>query len=323
MPTQIKSTTQNPLRSEWLQRARYFNSGNAFALKLSPVPSVQFVEERDHAFAKGTATGLIDMDLRDHLETDFAATTPFAMSRYLRIRNGESFTPKLNASVQVICILQGSGSSCRGDSQGDETTHWNAGDILLLPGSESFTHKATHDTVAWFVTDEPVLAFLGLAADRDVIDARHLAIAEPVHYLADDLQQQLRAVYDHPDSANFPGYAVVLSHNAMEHTRNIHPTLTLALNSLPARSSQQPHMHNSMALTMCIQGKNCFSKIDGVRKDWQQHAVMVTPPGAVHSHHNDGEDRMQCLIIQDGALHYYGRTMGFSFAEHPDPDVSP
>lgn len=30
----------------WNRRARYFNSGNAFALMLSPVPSVTFIAER-------------------------------------------------------------------------------------------------------------------------------------------------------------------------------------------------------------------------------------------------------------------------------------
>ena len=29
--------------------------------------------------------------------------------------------------------------------------------------------------------------------------------------------------------------------------------------------------------------------IGGQRVDWQQHAVMVTPPGDVHSHHNEGD----------------------------------
>jgi hypothetical protein len=41
----------------------------------------------------------------------------------------------------------------------------------------------------------------------------------------------------------------------------------------------------------------------------------VTPPGAPHSHHNDGDRRALFLIVQDGGLHYHARTMGFSFLE--------
>ena len=52
---------------------------------------------------------------------------------------------------------------------------------------------------------------------------------------------------------------------------------------------------------------------DGARVDWLQHAVMITPPGDLHSHHNDGEDLALFLIVQDGGLHYHCRTMGFSY----------
>ena len=169
-----------------------------------------------------------------------------------------------------------------------------------------FEHTAHEDTVAWLVTDEPVLAFLGLSAESS-----KLAVPDPIFYPVADLNRELETVYAHPDAKEFAGFAVVLSHDKLESTRNIHPTLTLALNSLPSQSAQRPHIHNSMALTMCIDGEQCYTMIDGNRKNWQQHAVMVTPPGAVHSHHNDGEARMRCLIVQDGALYYHGRTMGF------------
>ena len=297
--------------NSWHQRSRYFNSGNAFALSLPAVPSVQFTDERDLAFNESTATSLIDMDSSARLDTPFPATTPFALSRYMRIRSGERLSLKFNASVVVACILQGAGSSRQTDSNSE--IQWKRGDIMLLPGNQTFEHHATDDTVAWLVTDEPVLAFMGLSIHADDM----LAVPEPVYYPAEDLDRELEAVYTHPDAKKFAGFAVVLSHDKLEHTRNIHPTLTLALNSLPPGQAQRPHIHNSMALTLCIDGDDCFSMIDGVRKDWQQNAVMVTPPGAVHSHHNDGSKRMRCLIVQDGALYYHGRTMGFSFAEHP------
>jgi gentisate 1,2-dioxygenase len=64
-----------------------------------------------------------------------------------------------------------------------------------------------------------------------------------------------------------------------------------------------------------LQGEGCFSRIDGERADWQPWATLVTPPGAVHSHHNDGPRRAHFLVAQDGGLYYHARTMGFSFVD--------
>ncbi|WP_160312477.1 hypothetical protein [Caballeronia mineralivorans] len=42
----------------------------------------------------------------------------------------------------------------------------------------------------------------------------------------------------------------------------------------------------------------------------------MTPPAALHSHHNEGHGpRARFLIVQDGGLYYHGRTMGFAFAD--------
>ncbi len=302
--TAINSDSGQAANKQWQQQARYFNSGNAFALTLPEVPSVQFTSERDQAFDPDSPTGLIAMDLSDALQTPFPATTPLVLSRYMRIRKGESLAPRFRASAQLLCVLSGQGST----RIGDEETHWQSGDVMSLPGSCDAVHCAASDTVIWLTTDEPELAFLGLEATGD-----QSAETKPVHYLAADLAKELEAVYQHPDRDTFAGYAVVLSNEKMAYSRNIHPTMTLALNSLPPQSAQRPHRHNSMALTLCLQGDNCYSMIDGQRKDWEHLAVMVTPPGAMHSHHNEGAHRMQCLIVQDGALHYHTRTMGFSF----------
>ncbi len=292
--------------SAWSKRARYFNSGNAFGLVHPPVPSVQFIEERDRAFDPQSPTGLIDMDLSAILETNSPATTPYVLSRYARICPGEELTVQVRASAQLFCILTGTGTT----SIGEETVQWKAGDILALPGAAQARHTAAENSVAWLVTDEPTLAFL----DLEPVAARN-SVVQPVHYLAEDLSSELEALYNHPDVETFPGYAIVLSHEGLEEIRNVHQSMTLALNSLPPKSFQRPHVHNSMALTMCTQGEDCYSLIDGERKDWSHHAVMVTPPSAAHSHHNDGDANMQCLIVQDGGLYYHGRTLGFAYAD--------
>jgi gentisate 1,2-dioxygenase len=56
-----------------------------------------------------------------------------------------------------------------------------------------------------------------------------------------------------------------------------------------------------------------YSVIEGNRLDWQQYALMITPPAELHEHHNEGDDMMLSLVVQDGGLYFRCRTIGFSF----------
>lgn len=85
--------------------------------------------------------------------------------------------------------------------------------------------------------------------------------------------------------------------------------------SLPAGAMQRPLRHNSVAVSLVIQGDRCYSMIDGVRKDWAPWATTITPPVSVHSHHNDGDEQAMFLIVQDGGLFYHARAMGFEFVD--------
>ncbi len=49
----------------YTERARYFDSSNAFALKYPPVPCHQFLAERDRALDPASPTGLIPLDLSE------------------------------------------------------------------------------------------------------------------------------------------------------------------------------------------------------------------------------------------------------------------
>jgi hypothetical protein len=63
--------------------------------------------------------------------------------------------------------------------------------------------------------------------------------------------------------------------------------------------------------------------IDGKRFNWRPYRTLVTPPAALHSHHNEGHGpRARFLIVQDGGLYCQGRTMGSEFAAqsgNPEP----
>ena len=139
-----------------------------------------------------------------------------------------------------------------------------------------------------------------------------------VHYRAAEIDQQIDLLYNVGRDTTIAGSALIFSAERQEATRNILPTLTAAMNSLPAGLVQPPHRHNSVAVSLVIQGANCFSIIDGRRKNWSPWATTITPPVSVHSHHNDGNEQARFLIIQDGGIFYHARAMGFSFAEQPE-----
>jgi gentisate 1,2-dioxygenase len=93
------------------------------------------------------------------------------------------------------------------------------------------------------------------------------------------------------------------------------PSLTLSLNTVPAREHQREHRHNSAAITLVLKGECAYSMVGGLRCDWSPFATLVTPATDPHSHHNESDERAMFLIVQDGGLHYHARTMGFAFLE--------
>ncbi len=305
MPAQLPAS---PL-SQAEARGRFFNTGNAFNVQLPPVPDRSFTEEPMQALDPATPTGLIPCDISTDLGCAFPATTPLVLAHYARIRAGESLTTDFVTSGTIAYVIQGSGTTrCAG-----EDVNWNAGDLFILPGGEPATHQAgADDAVLWLVTNEPQLAFENLRAP-----APGAAPTDVVHYRADEINRQIELIYDVGRNEEIAGSALIFSAERQVSTRNILPTLTVAMNSLPGGVVQRPHRHNSVAVSLIIRGDRCFSMIDGRRKDWAPWATTITPPVSVHSHHNGGNEQALFLIIQDGGIYYHARAMGFEFTDHP------
>ena len=224
-----------------------------------------------------------------------------------RIRAGEPLNVNFDASGVLHYVIAGNGStSCAG-----EAFDWAAGDVFVLPGGVEHRHKAADaDAVLWLVSNEPLLEFEHLRAPEP-----HRAPTPAVHYPAAEIAGQIERIYGAMAAGDDDtGRALIFSSDRQEAGRNVLPSLTLAMNTLPAGASQRAHRHNSVAVSLTVQGEGCHSMIDGRRKDWRPWATTVTPPGAVHSHHNDGERRALFLIVQDGGLYYQARAMGFALA---------
>ncbi len=286
-------------------RARFFNPGNAFNVILPAVPDTAFTAEPAKALDPATPTGLIPCDASDVLECGFPATSPLLLASYARIRAGETLAIDVRATGAIHYVIEGDGET----KCGDETVAWGPGDVFITPGGVPQRHTAGgKDAVLWIVTNEPQLAF-----ERSRPPAPGDAPTPVVHYAAAEIKRQIDYLYEIGKDAEVPGTALIFSSDVQEAGRNALPTLTLAMNTLDPGVVQRPHRHNSVAVSLVIQGDKCFSKIDGRRKDWAPYATTITPPVAVHSHHNEGDERAFFLIVQDGGFYYHARAMGFEF----------
>ena len=303
MPVQLPAAPASPAG----QRARFFNSGNAFNVKLPPVPAHTFTREAAAALADQAPTGFYPCDQSSSLGCPFPATTPLMLARYARIAPNETLAADFAATGAIWYVIRGRGES----ACGAENIAWAAGDIFLLPGGIPSSHRAGPEgAVLWMVGNEPQLAFEHLHPQNAA-----QAAAEPVHYPADEIERQFGRLFQASANESTSGFALIFSSDIQQASRNILPTLTLSFNTLPPGERQRPHRHNSAAITLIVRGAGCHSVVDGASCPWTPWATMVTPPGAPHSHHNGGTQRAYFLIVQDGGLHYHARTMGFEFLE--------
>jgi gentisate 1,2-dioxygenase len=291
--------------SPFTDNARYLTSLDGFNIKRPAVPAHSFRAERERALAPGAPTGLVPLDLSSTLGLGYPATTPFILSRYARIRAGETLDTAFDASTELYHVIRGSGATQLGSG---ETLPWQTADTFCLPGGATARHVAAEDTVLWVSTNEPQLRFENLRPP-----APGAGPIRPALYPMAEIRRRLLAVYLDPRGAAMAGKSVNLGNVAMEASRTTTPSFTLALNSLLPGESQRGHRHNAVAVTLVLAGERCYSLIDGQRADWEPYTVMITPPAAFHSHHNEGRELALFLIVQDGGVYYHCRTMGFSY----------
>jgi gentisate 1,2-dioxygenase len=300
-PAEHDASAQTP----YTRCARYFDSGNAFNMVYPDVPPASFVAERDAALDPATGTALIPCDQSAAMGLPFQATSPLVLASYARVRAWESLMIDARATVVLAYVIDGSGRA----AQGTDTIEWNTGDVFSLPGGLPIQLVSRErDSVLWVVTNEPELAF-----ERVLPPAPGEGLVEAVHFPTASITEELIRARAKLAGQPVAGLAVVFASERLEDRRNISPSLTLAMNQLEAGGTQSAHSHNSVAVSLAIEGNRCYSMVSGVRKDWAPYVTMVTPPTSVHSHHNEGKGLANWLIVQDGGLYYHCRTMGFRF----------
>lgn len=283
-------------------RARFFNSGNAFNVKLPEVPARLFGPPPEGR------SGVFDCDQSGALGCGFAATTPLMLARYVRIAPRDALPPlDVPATGSVWYVISGAGRVAGPAVD----LAFAAGDVFLLPGASGYRIDAGDDgALLWSVDNAPQLAF-ERARPAPVADA----VIDAVHYPAAEIERQLALILSIGTSDETSGRALIFSSDRQAAARNLTPTLTLSFNTLEPHTHQRTHRHNSAAITLVVRGEDCHSMVGGERCPWAPWATLVTPPSAPHSHHNEGARGARFLIVQDGGLHYHARTMGFEFLE--------
>jgi gentisate 1,2-dioxygenase len=289
----------------YASRARYLINENGFAFSWPAVPMRQFLAERDRAFSAECPTGLIALDSSADLHTQYPATTPTLLCRYVKLRATEQMRTAFAASGEIFYVMSGTGES----RNGPDVVDWSSGDVFCFPGGGETMHRAGGaDCLLFAVTNEPLLAFERL---RPPLPGQ--AVVETTHWPAAEIERHFLEVWRRPVSANATGNSVQFSTTALQPSSNTIPSINTAINTLEPGCDQRPHRHNGVAVTLAIQGEGVYSLIDGKRVDWSTGAAQITPATLLHSHHSRGTQRMRSFVIQDEGLHHYTRTPGFSF----------
>jgi len=271
-------------------RAQYLTSPQAAPAEIPKPAAHMFSTEASHALEAAAPTGMIDFDLSSKLGTGYPATTPNLLARYLVLREGEEYEFTAQATSVLCYAIRGSGRSFR---EG-EVIEWSEGDAFLLAGGEPVLNEAPNGNALLFVvTDEPFLAALGCAAPS--ADEGRVKSA---HYTAKTIAAQLD---DMRARAETPLTQMIVRFGStpFENAGCVAPVMAAGIATLEPGAEQTPHCHDADTISLCLECDGVFSLIEGKRSEWMPNAALLTPAGALHSQHNQGEKRMFSFFVQD------------------------
>ena len=161
---------------------------------------------------------------------------------YLRICDGESLDTTASATSQAFFVIRGSGVSS--SEHGDIS--WDQGDLFVLPVTHKPTrHSAKADTAIYWVTDEPLLTYLGVTPTKSKF--------RPTLFKRDTMLREVEAVKHQEGAEHRNRLGILLANKVTENsTKTLSHVLWSLLNTLPAKNAQRPHRHNSCAVDLCV-----------------------------------------------------------------------
>jgi len=298
---------QEAAQQKWQQQAEFKEYMSAVN---PPMPKIAVIAY-ESALHKDGDTRIIPFDLSQQLETTYPATSPNLLASFLRIKTNDCLKTDANASSQLFYVIRGKGRT----QMRHGTIEWKEGDLFTLPAVPDALHSADEDTAIYWVTDAPVLSYLGVAPNSERF--------EPVLYTKEHLTAELTKVRKEAEGRNRTG--ILLANPNFPLTMTLTHTLWALYNVLPAGVVQKPHRHNSIALDYCVAaGPETYTMIgkelneDGSIKDpvkamWTPGSAFITPPGWWHSHHNHSDQDAIVLPIQDAGLIMNMQVLDFQY----------
>lgn len=303
------------ISEDWSGDARFFEYSKAANPIGSGYTSRIPIETFSAELHKGGATRVVPLDLAAALGIAVGpATSPALLASFIHIRRAEKLSTAPMATSELYYVLRGDGISV----VNGQVISWTAGDVITLPAGCRSTHHATTDTAMYWVTDEPLLRYLGVRPDQ----ARFRA----TKYDGATTQAELAKALEAPHAADRSRISVLLANANQNQTLTATHVLWAMYGIVPARSAQRPHRHQSVALDLCTDcPPGCYTLlgtrlddggdiVDPVRVDWAPGAAFTTPPGMWHAHYNESDDDAWIVPIQDAGLQTYLRSLDIRFA---------
>jgi len=299
---------------DWTGDARfheYTRAANPVGRTTPLVPVAQFPA----ALHRDAPTGVVTLDLSGPLAVaDGPATSPALLASFLTVRAGDELATAPVATSELYVVMAGAGTSV---VEGHAVA-WAAGDVFVLPGGCRSTHRASADATLYWVTDEPLLRYLGVAPTAPRL--------RPTLFPAARCAEELAKVAADPAAERRNRVSVLLNNAEQDQTLTATHVLWAMVGLLPVDAVQKPHRHQSVALDLILDcAPGCYtlvgprlaadgSIVDAQRVDWEPGGAFVTPPGWWHAHHNESGAEAHLLPVQDAGLHTYLRTLDIRFS---------
>ena len=315
------------MEAKWEMSANIFEYGSAANPPMAPIP----VLAHPPRLHESGPTRVIGFENCHKLGIEGSCTTPNLMAAFVRICVGESVDTEANATSQAFYVIRGRGST---SSEYGEVA-WDTGDLFVVPAAKgAIAHRCVEaedfgGAALYWVHDGPLMDYLGVTPTT--------AKFYPALFKRDRMLEAVQTIGDEAGAAQAGAaqagagernrLGVLLGNKACGQTKTLTHVLWSLLNSIPAKSVQRAHRHNSVALDLAVSaeenvytlmGKEVDASgdiIDPIRCDWTSGGVFVTPPGWWHSHHNESDKIAWVLPMQDAGLFTHQRTLDIRFVD--------
>ena len=138
-----------------MENTRIYEYTSAANPVLSNVP----IEYHHSDKYENSPTSIIPFDNKEFLKTEYLATSPSLLASFVKIQKNQHIFTDANTTSHFFYVSKGSGLSIINN----EEIYWVKGDIFVVPHiNTSIKHISSEDTLLLWVTDEPLLSYLGV-----------------------------------------------------------------------------------------------------------------------------------------------------------------